>query len=175
MDRPCVGLPTSTARGTETRCLQPRLHPSYPADAASRQRLGGPGGRRTRPGRRREAARRHYGGADRHSSPDRQHLAMGCRPRGHTLGPPSGKAVELRRSGVPQSHTRGTPSDARDPADDAQATARAADPEIPRAHRHRRGGRRNARAGSRRPARSRQGHVHRPGHRGAAPADRPLL
>jgi hypothetical protein len=56
-------------------------------------RPGGSGGGRAWIGGRCEAAGRHYGGADRHSSSDRQHVAMGCGPSRHTLGPPSGQST----------------------------------------------------------------------------------
>ena len=44
-------------------------------------------------GGRHEAACRHHGGADRYSSSDRQHVAVGCGARRHTLGPPSGQSA----------------------------------------------------------------------------------
>ena len=127
--------------GPETRCLPARLHPSDATDAESSQRLGGSGGGRARIGGRYEAAGRHYGGADRHSSSDRQHVAMGCGPRHHTLGPPSGQSAgTTTNQGVLRPHTLGAAADVRDPAHDGEAASRAADPHISGAHRHCRGG-----------------------------------
>ena len=55
------------------------------------------------------------------------------------------KALDLpTNQGVLRSHALGAAADVRDPAHDNEAASRAADPRIPRAHRHCRGGRRKA-------------------------------
>ena len=51
------------------------------------------------------------------------------------------EAVQQRIQGVSQSHAGGAASDARNPADDAQGTARTTNREISRTHRNNRGGR----------------------------------
>src|ERR1700751_1097296 len=86
------------------------------------------------------------------------------------------KALELRRIKGFCDRTRGAAADVRDPAHDDEAASRAADPHIPGAHRHRRGGRRKrTRGAGEDPHDARQGHVPRHVDRGAAQTDRTLL
>ena len=78
---------------------------------------------------------------DRHSSSDRQHVVRGCRTRDHALNrlPRRGRSAAYSR--VLQSHAGGAASDARNPADDGQGTARATNREISPTHRNNRRGR----------------------------------
>ena len=90
---------------------------------------------------------RHYGGADRHSSSNRQHVAVGCGVRVvHTLGPPSGQSAGTtsRSREFCELHTLGAAADP--PTEIQRMTTRQRheqrDPHVPGAHRHCRGGRR---------------------------------
>ena len=73
------------------------------------------------------------------------------------------KALKLRRiKGFCDRTALGAAADVRDPAHDDEAASRAADPRVPGAHRHCRGGRRKRTRGAREdPHDARQGHVHR--------------
>src|SRR5258708_7425818 len=88
-----------------------------------------------------KAACRHHGGADRHSPSDRQHAVVGCCSRRDAPDrPPCRGAGTPAYQGFSGSDAIGAASDARDSADDLKAAPAAADREIPRTHRHRRGG-----------------------------------
>src|SRR5258705_2406229 len=77
------------------------------------------------------AARRYHGGADRHSSSDRQHAVVGCGARDHAPDrAPRSSAGTPAYQGVPGSNTIGTASDAGDPTDDHEAASGAADRDI---------------------------------------------
>ena len=74
--------------GSQARCIQSWLQSADAGYTQSRQRPGDPSGGRSRIGGRHQAACRHHGRANRHPSPDRQHVIMGCGARRHALGRP---------------------------------------------------------------------------------------
>ncbi len=131
--------------GAATRCIPPRLQSADARRRSRRSMIWWCRRQSTSGWRTAKAARRHHGGADRHSSSDRQHAVVGCRSRRDAPDwPPCGSAGTPAYQGFPGSDAIGAAPDARDSTDDIETTPGAADRDIPRTHRHCRGGYRQA-------------------------------